>query len=327
MRSAASPLPQRAAAAAPRLPGTPDLRSVRDQRGESCAELVARMRPDYRRAWLAIGGAYLWMASGVLAVALLAAWGGGGRALLLAPLAAVWVGLGLQALICFMHEAAHFNLHADKRANDWLADWLICPWVGEAIRHYRTLHWQHHLHLGGAGDTEVSYRQRLGWRFVLESLTGVQMVRVLLHRQSASERGAGGPAAGAATRLRGVALHLLVLAVLGWSGGAAVALTWGLAAGSVYPFCNALRQLLEHRPSADGAPLDAVNRLFGTDPLSRGFGAAGFNRHLLHHWCPSVSYTRFDDLEAYFSDTALAPELQAARTTYRAAARRLWTPA
>jgi hypothetical protein len=108
------------------------------------------------------------------------------------------------------------------------------------------------------------------------------------------------------------------------------ALAWCVAVIVIYPFCNTMRQLLEHR--ALDAPPDAdftrvahgpVNRLFGSDPLSRTFGAAGFNRHLLHHWHPAASYTRFDDLEAFLMATPLRPALDAARTTYPATWRAL----
>ena len=33
--------------------------------------------------------------------------------------------------------------------------------------------------------------------------------------------------------------------------------------------------------------------------FSRYFGGAGFNRHLLHHLDPSISYTRFDEFERF----------------------------
>ena len=35
----------------------------------------------------------------------------------------------------------------------------------------------------------------------------------------------------------------------------------------------------------------------GDGPLASTLGGAGFNRHLLHHWEPKISYTRFRELE------------------------------
>ena len=110
-------------------------------------------------------------------------------------------------------------------------------------------------------------------------------------------------------------------------------LVWGLAAFSVYPFFGTLRQLLEHRSENARADVDyrkvdhgAVNRIFGCSLLARTLGAAGFNRHLLHHWHPQASYTRFDDLEAFFLHTRLRESIDTARTTYGETLRRLMPP-
>ena len=86
-----------------------------------------------------------------------------------------------------------------------------------------------------------------------------------------------------------------------------------------------LRQILEHR-RAD-APCDEdfrrsdhgpVVRMFARSPFARCFGAAGFDRHLLHHWEPTGSYTCFDEMEAFLERTALAGPLADARSTYGA---------
>jgi hypothetical protein len=56
--------------------------------------------------------------------------------------------------------------------------------------------------------------------------------------------------------------------------------------------------------------------MFGTDFFSRYYGAAGFNRHLLHHWDPEISYTLFDEMEAFIARTPLADKVEEARTIY-----------
>jgi hypothetical protein len=45
-------------------------------------------------------------------------------------------------------------------------------------------------------------------------------------------------------------------------------------------------------------------------------GAAGFNRHLLHHWDPAVSYTQFDAMEKFMMQTQYRAMIEARRTTY-----------
>jgi len=128
-----------------------------------------------------------------------------------------------------------------------------------------------------------------------------------------------------------MAAHLAILAALFLTGGWAAALAWVAGVGVVFPFLGALRQLLEHRSLEARGPVDytqvdhgAYTRLFGTGMLARTFGAAGFNRHLLHHWEPSVSYTCFDALEDLFERVGMGPALDARRTTYGAAFRALY---
>ena len=90
-----------------------------------------------------------------------------------------------------------------------------------------------------------------------------------------------------------------------------------------FPFFGALRQLLEHRhPDAEASidysvtPHGEYTRIFGNSGFDCIFGAAGFNRHLLHHWEPQLSYTCLADMEAYLQRTELAPLLAQHKTTY-----------
>jgi hypothetical protein len=83
------------------------------------------------------------------------------------------------------------------------------------------------------------------------------------------------------------------------------------------------RQILEHRTHDANSDLDyhkidqgASHRMFGSGFFASTFGAAGFNRHLLHHWDPQVSYTRLKDLEMFLKETSLNEELEKSKTTY-----------
>lgn len=98
----------------------------------------------------------------------------------------------------------------------------------------------------------------------------------------------------------------------------------------VFPLFGALRQLLEHRnegidPAIDFQTQDhgAYTRMF-SGPLSKTFGGAGFNRHLLHHWEPQVSYTNLPELEAFLEGTELRRVMASRRSTYFRTFRRLW---
>ena len=232
-----------------------------------------------------------------------------------AAVGAVGIGYVVAYLQLFIHEAAHYNLAADRRANDRFADRLICWQVGTSIAAYRRIHAEHHRHLGGDDDSEVSYRHKLTARFLVEMVTGIHAVRVFAGRSGGSPKAAKAPGALRPLAI-GAGLHVLLIAGLILAGAWPAALAWLGGMGVFYPLFATLRQLLEHRPSPGQSEGTAVTRLFGRDVFSRTFGGAGFNRHLLHHIEPQVSYTRYDELEAYLMRTSIAPALDARRATY-----------
>ncbi len=272
--------------------------------------------PDYRRAHIDIALGYAALAGCVVLI--------GQATGLIAGLAAatggaVVIGFFVAYLQLFIHEAAHFNLASKKIRNDQIANWLICWQVGTTITAYRATHAEHHRHLGHPGDTEVSYRHALSLRFVIEMLTGIHALRVFAARaDKPGESRDKGPL------LRGVAIHVALLASLIILGAWPAALAWIGGMAIAFPFFATLRQLLEHRP-ADGLidTGDAVTRLFDNGPFARVFGGAGFNRHLLHHLEPQIAYTRLAELDHFLIDTSMAPALDAHRTTYFAAFRAL----
>jgi hypothetical protein len=100
----------------------------------------------------------------------------------------------------------------------------------------------------------------------------------------------------------------------------------------VFPLLATLRQALEHRDDKARSDIDyaktdqgAYTRLFGDGWFARTFGGAGFNRHLLHHWEPHVSYTRLADLERFLASTPIAAVMEMRRTSYGEAFRRLFS--
>ena len=118
-------------------------------------------------------------------------------------------------------------------------------------------------------------------------------------------------------------LNLLFVVALFLVGFWQVALAWALGLGAAFPFFASFRQILEHRrvdadKNTDYNQVDsgASHRMFGDGLIGITMGPAGFNRHLLHHWDPSVSYTRLKDVEDFLMDTPLKGELEASRTTY-----------
>jgi fatty acid desaturase len=314
------------------FPGSPSLDGVVGPDGTAFPQFRRTLAPRYGRAWLDIALRWALVAAGY-AVVCVASARLGVRALWLLPPAALWIGFWFASVVLFMHEGAHFNLHPDKATNDRLANVFVCWAIGNDVADYRALHWQHHLHLGDIDDTEVSYHYAPSVRFAVETLVGVHAWRVFWNHRSAhqhhegrarSTRSVVGPVA------RGIAAHVVLLAVTVRAGLWPAALTWMVAVGVVFPYFSALREQLEHRALDARSGVDyahvahgPVNRMFAATLPARALGSAGFRQHLLHHWDPTVSYTRFDDMEAFLMSTDLAPVIDDVRTTYAEAWRRL----
>lgn len=295
-----------------------------DAAGVRFRDLRKTLTPRYGRVWLEIALGHLALALALGATALATSV----PAMLLAAIpGALAVGYAMAFIQLYFHEAAHFLLAPKRAWNDLLANAFIGMWIGQDIKRYRPIHFAHHRDLGTAEDTERTYFEALTVRFIVEALFGVRVVRVLALRRRAlrdaapsQPRTKPAPAGSRWPLLLGLTVHgAIVLGLLASQRWAAL-FAWLAGIGTVYPLLTSLRQLLEHRalPNADGVtpPYAAAHRLFGAGPFASTFGAAGFNRHLLHHMEPQLSCTRLGELEAYVLRTERARWLAEHRTSY-----------
>lgn len=296
-----------------------------DARGRTYKDFRRSLKPRYWRVWLDISLGYAALCSTCIALFVLersypAAWP------LWALAGAFPIAYFIAFIQLFFHEAAHYNLASSRRVNDILADAFIGLWTGQSIKAYRVVHFDHHRLLGTRTDTERSYFNALSLTFLVQSLLGVQVVKVLLARRTHVESRAKDRAAtsgGKYMLLLGLLANLTVLAAAGWARCWSLFFAWPLGMLVVHPAINGVRQLLEHRRldaqrHVDYAEVDqgVMTRMFGAGPLASTLGGAGFNRHLLHHWDPQLSYTRFAELEAFLLQTEAAPALRSVTTTY-----------
>ncbi len=252
------------------------------------------------------------------------------------PVGAVFIGYLMAMLQLFWHEAAHRFLAPNGTLNDLLSNLFIGIWVGQDIASYRKVHFPHHKHHGETGDTERSYFEPLTLRFIVESLTGIHVLRVLRSRET-HLGGAGDEETRSRSPMRflmlaaGLLLNGAIVLVALRTGNWPFAIAWIVGIGSVFPFFASLRQLLEHRSTDASDEIDyrevphgAVNRMFGAGIVASTFGAAGFNRHLLHHWDPTIPYTALPDVEHFLLNSDWGEELNSTRTTYFAAFKSLY---
>ncbi len=299
--------------------------TLKDGRGVTLREFKSVLTPRYGKVWFDLLGGHVALAAIVVGIGWAHAALPFAASIAIAVAGAILIGYVIAYIQLFFHEAAHYNIAPGRRLNDLLANLFIGVLVGQDIGRYRAIHFDHHRHLGTTRDTERSYFDPLTLGFMLESLTGIRVLKVLAVRRQA----APGPVA--PTMRARVAVQLLVCLLLHgtligaavwfrhWTAGAA----WAMGVAVFFPFFGAVRKVLEHRSETARRDIDptqtdlgAANRIFGDGPIARTLGGAGFNRHLLHHWEPQISYTRLKRLEAYLLDTAAADAVRARRTTY-----------
>lgn len=301
---------------------------VRNSSDVALIDFLKTLRPNYTIVYRDIAIGYIAIAVTVPVAITAEQWGA--PFLVVTPITGLLIGFWIAYLQLFIHEGAHWNLAADRDASDRLCNRLISWWAGLEVSKYRRVHFQHHRALGTTQDSEISYFFPLNLIFFAKGLLGIRAIEVFLAREALAKPAATGVKNSPRIvpsphkeMVVGALFHLVCILSLLYFGYWAVAAGWALGVGGVFPLFGALRQLLEHRseearPDVDYRLTDhgAMARMFDDGAFARTLGGAGFNRHLLHHWEPTVSYTRLADLEAFFLDTDLAEIIRDRRTTY-----------
>lgn len=301
-------------------------RDVVDRNGLSYLEFRKGLKPHFFRVWIDIVSGYIGL--GITAAAVL--WMSKNFPALFwisVPIGAILFGYIIAYIQLFIHEAAHFNIHPERKTNDLLANLFIGILSGLHIKSYRDIHWLHHVNVGTINDTEISYFDPLNWRFILESITLIKPVKVMMDRKKnlSKELDAQKYASGDRRMFWLMTLFNTTL-VLGsfWLGYWQFSFAWAGGVIVCFPFFGALRQLLEHRDldADDSVSYKEVNhgrvsRIFIVNWLSNTFGGAGFVRHMLHHWDPQASYTRLKDVEVFLLNTEKCGDIiRSSQTTY-----------
>ena len=154
--------------------------------GATYTDFRKTLIPRWGLVWLHIGlgwGALLLTAGGILVLS--------GRSLLIDVLlvgaGSLLMGYILAYLQLFFHEAAHYNLHPNRGVNDVLCNVFVSGIVGQDIKKYRPIHWEHHKHLGTTADSEISYFDPLNIKLLVTSLLGIRALNVMRMRKKLSD--------------------------------------------------------------------------------------------------------------------------------------------
>lgn len=299
-----------------------------DSRGVKYYDFIKGLTPRYHIVWLHLLCGHLAMVLVSVAAILVAT-----KAPRLTPIvvlaASFLLGYAVAYIMLFMHEASHYNLAGDRRINDVLANIFVGSLLGRNIKSYRTHHWGHHKYHGQTNDTEHAYFDPLNISFFVELLTGMKpLTAYMAYKARLKAKALSAEPEQSVWESRfmlavGIGINS---AVLFWSfqhGYMFFILTWLLALMVFFPFFAVLRPILEHRDQESSQEVDyfkvphgIVNRMFGDGPVTSTLGGAGFNRHLLHHIEPKISYTRLKEFEKFLFDTPFKDEIKKHQTTY-----------
>ncbi|MGZ5221276.1 MAG: fatty acid desaturase family protein [Chitinophagaceae bacterium] len=294
--------------------------AVFSRSGESYIQFRKSLTPRYAQAWFQIFLTVTLLTIPFIAYLFLpTTW----RWILL-PVCVFYIGYLIAFLHLFIHEAAHFNLHPDKKTNDRLAGYILCLFFGITLKEYRKIHWTHHLHLATPEDAEISYFTPVNFKFFVRILTGSQVLSVIRTRNK-SKASENYPTASTGRLLLTVGLHLLLIIAAWYCGSYPLVIGWIVAVTIVFPLLATLRQILEHRADDAGKdphyylnqPRQRSSRLFESNLFSTTFGGAGFNRHMIHHWDPQISYTRINDVISFLEQSPVtASIIRQSKTSY-----------
>lgn len=296
---------------------------VKNETGVSYASYRKMLRADFTTTWIHI-------IAGLLAILLFCflSWYSEtqfpGWFWLSIPLFSVCIGFFIAYVNLFIHEAGHFYIHPDKKTNDILANIVLGSWTGVDIKSYRKIHWQHHLHLATPDDTENSYFNPLRLSFILETLTGIHLLRVMTNKNNKRFLGKDLARRSFYMLLAGMIINLGILAFAVYYSHWQFAITWILGMAIFFPFFATIRQISEHRDelalkekSFYNDPKNKVSRIFSGSFFSRLFGPAGFNKHMIHHWDPHLPFTALGRAEKFLSECPRTRDImESSRTTY-----------
>tara|TARA_B110000483_G_scaffold13373_1_gene15197 strand:- start:1200 stop:2144 length:945 start_codon:yes stop_codon:yes gene_type:complete len=234
------------------------------------------------------------------------------------------IGFFIANLTLFIHEAAHYNIHKDKRINDYLANIFLCYFTFQSIDNYRRSHLEHHRNHGTIKDTENSYFNHPSLLFLLKTIFLYRPIKVAFSKIFVNNKTVNQTLN--LYIIYSIAINIIILYLCFLLGGFFLTASWILGYLSFFPLFASIRQIIEHRNPSNDKFTDynkndhgAYTIYFKNTLFSYFFGAAGFRSHLVHHLEPSISYTRFNDVEKILSQNLpdeYREEFKLRETTY-----------
>jgi fatty acid desaturase len=292
-------------------------------KNSSYGDFRRNLRPQYFKNSLPVFSSHLYLIFCVILISNFNSFGNL-QILMLATLSLVG-GLLAHRILLLVHEGAHFHLAKNRKFNDFLANTFCGVFVGTEVKTYRKIHNKHHQDLGLPTDPENSYAEEFDFTWIFAAFSGLKVLRTFKKRESldSSKRQL-------IMMLLSVTIHVTFVLGMLQLELSSVAIFWILSFFVVMPGIAALRNVLEHRfemPSVANPQLwgtlspemRVTTRLFTKKRISMFFGSVGFDRHLLHHWDPSIAAINLPAVHQFVLTTELREMLESLPTTYTAA--------
>jgi len=246
----------------------------------------------------------------------------GGFYLISLLLLSILLGLIAHKQLLLVHEGAHFHLAKNRVLNDLLSNLFAGIFVGTEIKSYRYIHNKHHQELGNSLDPENSYAEEFDLTWIFTALLGIRVIKTLFKRQKVEQSRKQ-----LVMLLSSMMFHLIIIYTLFKLSGVFTVLVWILGFFIIMPFFGSIRNILEHKFQMDVADLDNLEssleivpkyttRIFTKSYFSKILGVAGFDRHLIHHWDPSIAAINLGAVNNFLLTTELGPMLRELPTTY-----------
>ena len=263
--------------------------------------------------------------------------------LLVLFLLTICLSLTQHRILNVVHEGAHYLLSKSRKFNDIFCNFFAGWFVLCDVDQYRLTHIEHHRNLGSEFDPENAHMEKLDLTWLISLISGFNTVRRISIRNRA--RNNLGTRGTAKTRhlfipVLGILLHILILLLIYNLFGIQVLIVWFFSTFFLTPALGILRNLLEHkyvegvdseiwyqiigRSRPDNLIPNVTTRTFTKSMISRVYGSMGFTRHLLHHWDPSISFSKLDEVHRFFLQTPLEVNLRKVDSTFTSTFIHLW---
>ena len=176
-------------------------------------------------------------------------------------LCSIVVGFFIANLTLFIHEAAHYNIHKNKRINDYLANIFLCYFIFQSISNYRSIHLEHHRNHGTTKDTENSYFNHPSLLFVIKTIFLYRPIKVaftkIFKNNNKDNRSLD------LYFFYAILINSLILYLCFLGGGFLLVASWALGYLSFFPLFATLRQIIEHRNPSNGKFTDYAKMITG----------------------------------------------------------------